>query len=193
MSEAQKMCNTVVKNIDLHTKYSWNGTLLDPEAVANPCGYIANSFFNDTYSLFNQDDGSSIFINENGIAWKNDNGRKFRRAVNSSNIQWIDPTNEHFMVWMRTSSQTSFHKPWGIIDEGLPAGRYTLRIVNNYNSEQYNSHKNIKFSTVGGMGARNYTLPIVMLVFGVVFCAGCIIFAVKQKITNGKFGPKFLE
>ena len=74
----------------------------------------------------------------------------------------------------------------------MPAGNYTIQIVNNYNSDQYNSHKNVKFSTVGTLGAKNYTLPIVMLVFGMVFCVGCIVFAVKKRVTKGMFGPKFL-
>jgi hypothetical protein len=42
------------------------------------------------------------------------------------------------------------------------------------------------------MGAQNYTIPIVMLVFGVVFIVGCIVFMIKYKMTGGKFGPKVL-
>lgn len=39
--EAKEDCAPVVLNRHLHTKYAWDGkTLLDPEAVANPCGLI---------------------------------------------------------------------------------------------------------------------------------------------------------
>ena len=47
-------------------------------------------YFKDTFYL--QMDGASTFIevNEKGIAWDNDKGTKFKRAPNSSFIQWLD-------------------------------------------------------------------------------------------------------
>lgn len=91
---------------------------------------------------------------------------------------------------MRTAGRSNFLKPWGIIKEGLSAGTYTLTIHSNYNSDQYNSHKNVKLSSVGVIGARNFTLPIVLIVFGVVFIVGCVVFVIKYRMTEGKFGPK---
>lgn len=77
----------------MNTRYAWDGkTLLDPMAVANPCGLIAKSFFNDTYSMYDER-GIEVSINETGIAWLNDRQGKYKRAHNSSSIQWIDTEN----------------------------------------------------------------------------------------------------
>jgi len=45
-----------------------NGVLLTGTDVAIPCGLIAKSYFNDTYSLTNGD-GTNVDIDSNGIAW----------------------------------------------------------------------------------------------------------------------------
>ena len=34
--------------------YSLDGTLLDPELAAYPCGIVAKSYFNDTFELYKQ-------------------------------------------------------------------------------------------------------------------------------------------
>ncbi len=54
-------------------------------------------------------------INENGIAWPDDKGNKFKKNKNE-NVHWIDPTEEHFIVWMRTSGLPNFRKLWGRIE-----------------------------------------------------------------------------
>lgn len=68
---------------------SWNGTVLDPNAVASPCGAVAKYFFNDTFALSYQ--GFNIPINESGISWPGDKGDAFRQGPNSSSTQWVDP------------------------------------------------------------------------------------------------------
>lgn len=35
-----EVCSPKVTNRDMNKTVSWNGTLLDPSAVASPCGYI---------------------------------------------------------------------------------------------------------------------------------------------------------
>lgn len=41
--EARSSCHPIVMNRDLNTKYAWDGkTLLDPNAVASPCGLIGS-------------------------------------------------------------------------------------------------------------------------------------------------------
>lgn len=57
---------------------SWGGYDLDPNAVASPCGAIAYTFYNDTFSLSLS--GNSIAIDQTGITWPNDVYGKFRRA-----------------------------------------------------------------------------------------------------------------
>lgn len=111
---------------------SWAGTQLDPDAIASPCGAIgtpylktAKTFFNDTYVL-KTGTGEAVTILENGISWPGDKGYKYKEGPNSSQNQWINPEDEHFIVWMRTSGLPNFRKLWGRIEGGLEAGTYRL-------------------------------------------------------------------
>lgn len=77
-------------NSDLYTNVSWGGTPLNMSAIASPCGYAARAFFNDTFALLYAN-GTQISINENGISWPKDQGKKFKQGPDSSTNQWIDP------------------------------------------------------------------------------------------------------
>lgn len=64
-----------------------DGTLLDPEAVANPCGLIAKTYFNDFYNLQMLNSGANeeknyttIDINQKDIAWEVDRKNNYKRA-----------------------------------------------------------------------------------------------------------------
>ena len=46
--------------------------------------------------------------------------------------QWLNVEDEHFMVWMRTAGLPNFRKLYGKIEKNLPAGKYDLKITNNY-------------------------------------------------------------
>lgn len=63
--------------------------------------------------------------------------------------QWIDPENEHFIVWMRTAGLSNFRKLWGRIEQKLPAGTYTFAVDNFYNPQTFAGAKNIVLSTSG--------------------------------------------
>ena len=68
-------CNPITKNSDLGIDTAIDGTALDPDAPAFPCGLVAKSFFNDTFKLFQGD--TEININDQDIAWKSDVDYKF--------------------------------------------------------------------------------------------------------------------
>ena len=70
-----------------------------------------------------------IHINEKDIVWSYERDF-YKRTDNSENIQWIDPSNEHFIVWMRISTLNKFRKLWGKIDNDLEPGNYVLKINN---------------------------------------------------------------
>lgn len=115
-------CNGAETNREIGKITSVSGSILDPDASANPCGLVAKSIFNDTFTL-NQG-GTAIKIDETSIAWKDDD-IIFARPTSASdsnyanNVQWIDVTDEHFKVWMRTSATSKFTKLWGRIRTDL--------------------------------------------------------------------------
>lgn len=136
LGQAQRDCDPISQNKHLIKGKSWDGVPLDPEAVANPCGLLAKYMFNDTFKLYEDEQLTrQIEIIEHGIAWVEDKGIKFKRAPNSRAVQWLDPEDEHFIVWMRVAGLPKFRKLWGKLEShDLKAGEnYYLEIQNNYN------------------------------------------------------------
>jgi hypothetical protein len=63
-SDVSSDCDPIVKNKDISPDLvNLNKVKLDPEGVAWPCGLVAKSFFNDTYSLKDKN-GNAVAINE---------------------------------------------------------------------------------------------------------------------------------
>ena len=56
-------------------------TPLDPDAKAWPCGLIAKTIFNDTYSIHKPGTtglGQEIKVTSDGIAWPSDKEHKYK-------------------------------------------------------------------------------------------------------------------
>ena len=134
-----------------------------------------NSFFNDTYKVYNGSVSASnqLNISETNIAWESDVKYKFKNAENWQDIQWMDVENEHFIVWMRTAGLPNFRKLWGRIEGDLMPGNYTLWINNIYDVSAYDGSKYFVLSTTNALGGKNYFLAICYIVVGAL----CIIFA----------------
>lgn len=115
-------------------------------------------------------------INETGISWPGDKGGKFKQAQNSADTQWINPEDEHFIVWMRTSGLPNFKKLWGRIEQDLPAGSYKVLIQNNYNSVNWAGNRYLYLTTKSIVGGKNFLLPTAFLVVGVVCIIAAILF-----------------
>lgn len=135
---------------------------LPANSPAVPCGLVAKSFFNDTYSLckcpqtdpcdcnFATSPQDKVEINRNNIAWSSDVEYKFKNledipaevGATWQEVQWLDMENgkylnfltllEHFIVWMRTAGLPNFRKLWGKIETDLESARYKVVIENNY-------------------------------------------------------------
>jgi len=100
---------------------------LDDPAI--PCGLVAKSYFNDTFRLEYEPKGEPVVpikIYEKHIAWSSDLDFKFNnikkdlpKGKTFEDIQWMDMTDEHFIVWMRTAGLPNFRKLWGTIEGDL--------------------------------------------------------------------------
>lgn len=110
-----------------------------------PCGFIANSLFNDTFALYYQPANVSdvkVNLSFTDIAWATDKHHKFKNPSNLTyafdNLvgyyapppNWGNLTanhlddgdasnngyrNERFLVWMRVSAFSTFRKLWARI------------------------------------------------------------------------------
>ena len=162
-------CDPIKKVSDLGISKTVSGKKLDGDMPANPCGLIAKSFFNDTFSL--KRDNKEVTLNEKGIAWESDIKHKFRNLENPpqgtwEDWQWLDVTNEHFIVWMRTAGLPNFRKLYGRYDDGLEPGNYEMTINNNYDVSSYDGKKRFVLSTSNTFGGKNFFMAGCYLVMG---------------------------
>ena len=90
-------------------------TVLNPNDIAVPCGLVAKTFFNDRFTF--KIGSENLVVDETNIAFGKD--KKLYDKNPDPSKQWIDMTNEHFLVWMRPSGLPNFRKLWGRIHKDL--------------------------------------------------------------------------
>ncbi|EGN96138.1 hypothetical protein SERLA73DRAFT_185713 [Serpula lacrymans var. lacrymans S7.3] len=149
--------------------------------VIYPCGLIANSRFNDSFSgltLLNPSPNvASIFnFTDNGIAWPGE-AKKYAAAPGYPLDQIVPPpnwmalypnnytnsspppdlsTDYHFQNWMRTAGLPTFTKLYGRNDTSvLAAGRYEVVAYMNFPVQGYKGTKALVISTVSWIGGKN--------------------------------------
>jgi hypothetical protein len=117
-----------------------------------------------------------VAINQTGISWQGDIGHRYARTPTSADTQWINPENEHFMVWMRTSGLPNFVKPWGRIEQTLPRGTYTVSINTHYNNTQWMGTRSVVLTTASSVGGKNFLLPTSFLLIAILSCLATVFF-----------------
>ena len=97
-------CEPVFTNRDAGVLYAVDGTVLDPNAPAYPCGLVASTLFNDTFAIYkpNEEDLTEtsqdlrIDIDDTDIAWDLDKKYNFANMLENPNwasVQWHDVTD----------------------------------------------------------------------------------------------------
>ena len=166
-------CAPAETNGEMNKNYSFTNKPLNPEELAIPCGLIAKSFFDDSYKLYKNNRENEIIIDQTNIAWQADKDIKYKNT-NDLDKQWIDMTNEHFIVWMRPAGLPNFRKLWGRIRTDLEKGDYLLVIENNYEVSDFKGEKKFVLSTVNAFGGKNNFLGLSYIIVGGI----CLILAV---------------
>ncbi|KAL6844955.1 hypothetical protein ACP4OV_025614 [Aristida adscensionis] len=164
-------------------KKAYDTSYCKPEATVHghpivPCGLVAWSLFNDTYSFSRGN--KMIMVNKQGISWRSEREHLFGKNVYPRNFQngsligggSLDPNKplskqEDLIVWMRTAALPTFRKLYGRIDMDLKANELiTVTMQNNYNSYSYGGKKALVLSTAGVLGGKNSFLGHAYVVVG---------------------------
>ncbi|RCK67188.1 Alkylphosphocholine resistance protein LEM3 [Candida viswanathii] len=155
-----------------------------------PCGLIANSLFNDTFSsAFRAVNGTSadktVPLTDEGIAWATDSNRfqktrynyteivpppnwykKFPNGYNATNVPDIS-TWPQFQNWMRPAALATFNKLALRNDTAtLEAGQYQIDIGLHFPVLPYNGKKYIYITQRSVIGGKNDFLGISWIVAG---------------------------
>lgn len=154
-----------------------------------PCGLIAWSLFNDTYTFVR--DTVEVNVNRKNIAWKSDRDHKYGKDVFPFNFQNgsligggnLDPSialsdQEDLIVWMRVAALPKFRKLYGVIEEDLGEGSLvTVYLANNYNTYSFGGKKKLVLTTSNWLGGKNDFLGLSYIISGLFSIVLAIVFA----------------
>lgn len=186
----------------------------DDKKIIYPCGLIANSLFNDTFSnptLLNTKDGqenNTYILSSQGISWTADVKHKYKKTkykpseivpppnwyktfpegYNDTNLPDLK-TMEHFQNWMRTAGLPSFYKLYGQNKTAtLTSGTYEVEIEMNYPVSIFGGTKTMVITTSSVFGGYNLSLGIIYIIVAVVCLVCGIAFLLQHLVKPRKIG-----
>ncbi|KAF5386598.1 hypothetical protein D9615_001721 [Tricholomella constricta] len=187
-----------------------------------PCGLIANSIFNDTFTsplLLNPSGGDGspevYEFTSKGIAWPGE----AKKYVSAPNVRYnetgiVPPPNwherfkdgytaenpppdlrndEHFQNWMRTAGLPTFTKLYGRNDETpMKKGTYRIIIGLNFPVLPYKGTKSFVISTVSWIGGKNPFLGWAYVAAAAVFVLLAILGTIRHLVKPRRLGDMSL-
>lgn len=177
-------CFPIITNEQAGVTTSVNGDTLVATDPAIPCGLIAHTMFTDEFTLRKQGATSDITIRDTGIAWESDLKDNRYKNIDLTK-QWIDMEDERFMNWMRVAGLNDFRKLWGIIDQDVESGDYTVtvnnrRLTSNFDIGTFDTTRIFCLSTVNSFGGENILLAVCYLIAAAISWIILIIFLVRM-------------
>lgn len=185
-----------------------------------PCGLIANSLFNDTFSspvLLNAKSGSNnetYVMSQDDISWSSDVNHRFKPTqYNPSDVvpppnwakmfpQGYNLTNmpdlsnwQHLQNWMRTAALPQFFKLYATnTTTTLSSGTYEIQIALNYPVTVYGGTKSLVITTNSILGGRNMSLGIIYFIVAVLCLVCGVVFFLQYLIKPRRIGEhNFLQ
>ncbi|KAJ6253949.1 cell cycle control protein [Anaeramoeba flamelloides] len=151
----------------------------DLDEVYYPCGIIAFSRFNDSFSI--AESGTALDFEDSDVAWDSDSDKKFIKNKDPTGIVEIeDVSNQHFIVWMRTAAFPTFRKLYSKTDSDLKKGTKQIQINNQYPSSQYDGEKRIIITNKCYYGGNNKFLAVAYGIVAAFLFVIAIIFTIKH-------------
>lgn len=184
------------------------------DKIVYPCGLIANSYFNDTFSspvLLNAKTGSdneTYELSTKKISWSSDLKHKYKKTkydaddivpppnwykmfpdgYNSSNLPDLSEW-ELLQNWMRTAGLPTFYKLYGKnTTDTLSSGTYQISIKMNYPVSLFGGTKTMVITTNSVFGGRNMSVGIIYLIVAVVCLVLGIAFLLQHLIKPRRIG-----
>lgn len=181
--------------------------------IIYPCGLIANSLFNDTYTYPRaiNDTTSDYEMTQKGIAWSTDKNRlkktkykasdvvpppnwakKFPNGYNDDNMPDISQWEE-FQNWMHPAGLAKFSNLYYRNDDDeLKKGTYEVAVGLHWPVLPFDGHKSIYISTRSVIGGKNSFLGIAWIVAGGLCFVLGLVFLVIHLLVPRKIGDTSL-
>jgi len=156
-------------------KYWWGYKSNDPEdaKLAEPCGLIAKTYFNDEFTEWKLNDGNLFEEDdeedEEKIAYQSDIDT-YEKILGNDGLG----LDQHFLVWMRPSPFSNPRKLWGRINKDIKQNsKITLKIAYKY---RFSSNRYIILSTRNIFGGKSMFLGICYIIAGGLSLMASVIF-----------------
>ncbi|EDO05417.1 LEM3 (ligand-effect modulator 3) / CDC50 family protein [Babesia bovis T2Bo] len=101
-----------------------------------------------------------------------------RPEASSKGFQWIDLSNLMFRNWIQIPYDSTFLKPYGVLNQTLSAGKYYLHVTKNlWPAEHWKAKKYVVIAKPGYMGTKAIVFECLAIITAVVYLiTGTVLF-----------------